>query len=104
MKTIGNHKQAIGDFDRAIAINPTYANAYNNRGIAYGGLGNYKQAIGDFDRAIAINPTRADAYNNRGAAYDKLGNHNQAIEDLKIASKLGDKDAQDFLRRHGIHW
>ena len=36
---LGNKRQAISDFDRAIEINPEYARAYYNRGIAYAELG-----------------------------------------------------------------
>ena len=98
--SLGDYKQAIGNFDRAIEIKPTFAEAYSNRGVAYWRMGNYKQAIGDFDRAVEIKPRYAEAYYNRGAAYGNLGNHKQAIEDMKIASKLGNKASQDFLRRH----
>ena len=31
---LGNYRQAIDDFDRAIEINPDNAEAYNNRGRA----------------------------------------------------------------------
>ena len=43
-------------YDRAIEINPDFAKAYYNRGVAYGKLGNHRQAISDYDRAIEINP------------------------------------------------
>ena len=56
---LGNQRQAISDFDRAIEINPNLARAYNNRGTAYGKLGNHRQAISDFDRAIEIKIGRA---------------------------------------------
>jgi tetratricopeptide (TPR) repeat protein len=32
---LGQYKQAIKDYDRAIELNPEDAKAYNNRGIAY---------------------------------------------------------------------
>jgi len=38
------------------------------------------------------------------AYYGKLGNYKQAIEDLKIASRLGNKVSQDFLRKQEIDW
>ena len=53
---LGNYKQAIEDYDRAIEIKPGYAEAYINRGVAYNGLGNYRQAIEDLNRAIEIKP------------------------------------------------
>ncbi|MGO9136709.1 MAG: tetratricopeptide repeat protein [Syntrophales bacterium] len=101
---LGNHRQAIGDFDKAIMINQKYAEAYYNRGIVYGRLGNYKQAIGDFDKAIGFNPKYAEAYYNRAASHYSLGNQRQAFEDLKTAARLGDEDAQNFLRTQGINW
>ena len=51
---LDKHNQAIGDFDRAIEINQTFAAAYYNRGIAHGKLGNYKQAIGDLKIAAKL--------------------------------------------------
>ena len=99
----GRFEESISPLTEAIQINPE-TESYLNRGNAYVSLGNYKLAISDFDRAIEINPNYAKAYFNRGLAYNILGKYNQAIEDFKIASKLGNKASQDFLRRHGIDW
>jgi len=85
---IGNHKQAIGDLEKAIEIKPRYAEAYNNRGFSYNALGNYKQAIEDYNKAIEIKPRYAEAYNNRGLAYNALGNYKQAIEDYNKAIEI----------------
>ncbi|MGZ3607884.1 MAG: tetratricopeptide repeat protein, partial [Syntrophales bacterium] len=99
---LGNYKQAISDYDRAIEINPNYVKAYINRGNTYINLGNYKQAISDYDRAIEINPNYAFVYYNRSLCYANLGNQKQAIEDLKTAARLGYKGAQDLLRSKKI--
>ena len=99
----GRVEESINPLTEAIRINPE-KEAYENRGIAYCKFGNYRQAIGDFDRAIEINPKNEVAYYNRGLTYNILGNYRQAIVDFKIASKLGNKASQDFLRRHGIDW
>jgi tetratricopeptide (TPR) repeat protein len=96
---LGNYKQAISDFDRAIEINPNYAKAYNNRGNAYAGLGNYKQAISDYDRAIEINPNYEYAYNNRGIAYACLGNYKQAISDYNKAIEINPNYAKAYNNR-----
>ncbi len=62
------HDRAIADFDRAIRLNPEYATAFNNRGIAY--QNNYfDRAIADYDEAIRINPEYATAFTNRGNAW-----------------------------------
>jgi hypothetical protein len=40
----------------------------------------------------------------RGLAYEKLGNNKRAIEDAKSAAKLGNGDAQSYLKAKGIEW
>jgi tetratricopeptide (TPR) repeat protein len=85
---LGNRKEAIADYDRAIDINPKYAEAYNNRGNAKDDLGNRKEAIADYDRAIAIDPKFAEAYYNRGIAKSELENRQGAITDMNTAVGL----------------
>jgi S1-C subfamily serine protease len=85
---IGNHQDAIVDFDLAIEINPQYVYAYYNRGNAKSALGNNQGAINDYDRAIEIAPQDADAYYNRGIAKSALGNNQGAIGDLSKAAEL----------------
>ncbi len=99
-----DYRRAITDFDKAIEINPKFKQAYNHRGLAYTTLRNYRQAIMDFDKAIEIDPKFSEVYINRGYAHKLLGDDRQAIEDLKIASRLGQKNAQDFLKNRGIAW
>jgi tetratricopeptide (TPR) repeat protein len=101
---LGNYKQAIEDYDRAIEIKPDYTDAYYNRGNTYNILGNYKQAIEDYNRAIEIKPGYVKAYLNRGITYARFGNNNLAVNDLKTAAKLGNERAKNFLKIQGISW
>ena len=55
IEDLGQHQRAIQDYDQAIRLNPRYAEAYNNRGIAYKNLGQHQRAIQDYDEAIRIN-------------------------------------------------
>ena len=47
----GQHELAIQNYDEAIHLNPQYANAYYNRGIAYMGLDQQELANLDFAKA-----------------------------------------------------
>ena len=96
---LGNYKQAIEDYDKAIKIKPGYAQAYINRGNAYISLGNYTQAIKDLNRAIEITPVYAEAYINRGIAYISLGNYKQAIKDLNRAIEITPVYAEAYINR-----
>lgn len=59
---LGDYEQAIADLDKAIALNPDYADAYYYRGNAYYFVGEYEQAIANYTKAIELDPDNADAY------------------------------------------
>ena len=52
--SLGNKRQAIADYSRAIATNPNYADAYFNRGLAKSQLGDRKGATSDFTAAAKL--------------------------------------------------
>ena len=83
---------------KAIAINPQYAIAYNNRGNAKYGLKDYQGAIADYTMVIAINPQLALAYKNRGIAKELVGDLKGACADWRKASSLGEKDTAEWVR------
>jgi tetratricopeptide (TPR) repeat protein len=101
--SLGNYRQAIEDYNKAIEFNPKSPEAYNNRAAAYQNLRNYKQAIEDYSKAIELNPKYAEAYNNRGGAYGILGNYRQAIEDCTKAIELNPKYAEAYNNRGNAH-
>jgi tetratricopeptide (TPR) repeat protein len=97
--TSGNWADAVAAYSKAIELNPQYAEAYNNRGIANDDMGNYNQSIKDYNKAIELNSQYAKAYNNRGVAYYNLGNYNQAIKDYNKAIELNPQYAEAFNNR-----
>ncbi len=73
----------MADYDQAITLDPTLADAYLQRGHAYREQGNLASARADYDQAIAHDPNSAEAYYNRGlvrASQDDLAG---AVMDLK---------------------
>ena len=57
-----NYAGAITDFDKAIQINPLFANAYYHRGVARFCCNDLSGAITDMNRAIVIDPANKEAY------------------------------------------
>lgn len=49
-----NYEDAIVAFSKAIELNPRYAEAFKNRGLAYAILGNRSQAIADLKIAAKL--------------------------------------------------
>jgi tetratricopeptide (TPR) repeat protein len=50
----GQYDKAISDFNKAIEINPRYAEAYNNRGGAYHKKAQLDKTCSDFKRACEL--------------------------------------------------
>ncbi len=96
----GQYDQAISHYNQAIEINPTFANAYISRGVAYAqSRGQYDQAISDFSKAIEIRPQFAKAYKDRGSAYYKKGQYDQAISDYSKAIEINPRFADAYFNR-----
>ena len=51
-----NYKEAITNYDKAIASGKADALIYNNRGKAKFNLQDYKGALPDFDKALELKP------------------------------------------------
>ena len=77
--------RAIEVYSHAIDLNPNYAEAYTNRGLAYQNKGDYDRAISDHNTAIDLNPNYAEAYFNRGGAYKSKNNYDHALADYTKA-------------------
>jgi len=59
---LGNHKQAIADYNKAIKLNAEFPLAYYNRGLAYSAFGNHNQAITDLKIAARLGLKEAQDY------------------------------------------
>jgi len=75
----GNYTEAISYFDKALAINPNYSLALNNKGAALYDRGIYNESIAYFDKALSVNPYYTTALYNKGASLNKLGIYNESI-------------------------
>ena len=65
---------ASASFQRAIALDPTYALAHNNFGEALGEAHQYNRALEAFNKAVALDAQLSRARYNIGITYGRLGN------------------------------
>ncbi len=66
----GNLNEAMSYYQKAIAIDPNYAIAYNDLGIIYEASGFPERAEENYLKAIKIDPTYASAYTNLASFYE----------------------------------
>ncbi len=84
----GHYPDAVGDFDRVIAISPKIYQAWYNRGFAYYYDRKYDLSIRDLDRTVELNPAYAQAYFVRALAHQHL-NDGRAMPDFRESCGLG---------------
>jgi tetratricopeptide (TPR) repeat protein len=75
-------------YERAIALDPSYAQAINNLGAIYHSEKNYKQAEKLYRRAIKLDPNAPLYYSNLGTAYFFSGNAKKGAEAYRHAFAL----------------
>jgi tetratricopeptide (TPR) repeat protein len=95
----GDFRAEIAEYDKAIALNPKYAAAYNNRGNARSSMGDKQGAIKDYTQAINIDPKYVNGYYNRGVARGELGDKQGAIEDYSLAIAANPSYVNAYLNR-----
>ena len=92
-------EEAIAECDEAIRLNPSDADAYFNRGVAYDNVGQFDRAIGDYDQAIRLDPDNLDTYLHRGLAYSDLGQFQNAIQDYNELISDDPEDVEAYFNR-----
>jgi tetratricopeptide (TPR) repeat protein len=89
--------EAISEYERAVEINPAFAEAHNNLGVAYVEQGRLDDAIVEFEEAVGKagldDLNLANAYYNLGLCYVKKGETDEAIKALQEAVNLRDNYA-----------
>jgi len=83
-----NFSSALNFINKAIKINPNFAEAYNEQGNALNELKKFQLAIKSYEQAIKLNPKYADAYHNKGLVLYALNEIDLAIENYDQAIKI----------------
>ena len=98
----GKLEESIKTYSLMIKINPDYAEAYSNRGVAYMELKHFEKSIEDFKNAIGINPNYAEAYNNLGSSLRNLNKQNEAIDNYNLAIKINPNFSDAYSNRSSV--
>ncbi|MBD2100468.1 tetratricopeptide repeat protein [Leptolyngbya sp. FACHB-261] len=84
----GNFQGAIGLCEKALAVDPQFANAYYNLGLALKATGKLVEASRAYQRAIELEPEHANAYQNLGVVLMHRGQLAQAAQVFSRAIEL----------------
>lgn len=97
------YREAIESYNKAIELNPRYANAYLYRGNAYEAIEEYDQALEDYNKACQLNPMDLFAFKNRGGLYKKLKLYDKALKDFERAIQLDPLYESPYEERGNVY-
>jgi tetratricopeptide (TPR) repeat protein len=80
--------QAAALLDKAISIDPKFAEAYVQLGIISSSLGNHQQAISAYKKAIEADPQSGEAHYRLGLAYKRVGEDVKAGQELQLYKQI----------------
>jgi tetratricopeptide (TPR) repeat protein len=95
----GDYRDALTDFDAALALDPGRPAPFNNRGNTRSSLGDPEGALADYDRAIALDAGYGNAHNGRANALCALGRAEESVAARLRALELGALTAQGIQRQ-----
>ena len=93
------YEDALVAYERAIRLNPKYAEAYTNKGLALDNLKRYEEAIANFEQAIRLDPNDALVYNGKGWTLNELERYQEALVAFEQAIRLNANNAFAYSRK-----
>ena len=85
-------KEAIATYDRLIAVDDKFTQAFYNRGHLKLLKGDYENAIDDFESALKLEPVNADAHNEIAIAHWNQKLYQEAYNDMQKAYSINDRN------------
>jgi Tfp pilus assembly protein PilF len=92
-------REAMAQFNQAVALNPRYTIAYFLRAIVKDKLNDPQGALADYNQAISLNPKIGASYYNRGILKEQLNNPQGALADYNQAISLDPKFVEVYNNR-----
>jgi tetratricopeptide (TPR) repeat protein len=96
-------REAIAEYDRALAIDPEFAAAFFNRAVARFAVGELHGALADCSQAITLKPTYAHAWETRGVIRRDLSDLHGAVADFTEALRLGPRSLETLNNRGVVY-
>jgi len=99
----GRQDEAIGFFDRAIAVDPNCYQAVSYKGAALAFKGQYPQAMPYLDKAIAMKPDYEEAHFNKAISLELMGRFEESLKKYDDAMAINPNDPWTYYGKASIY-
>ena len=89
-----DYARAVTFFEKAVDIDPNYAEAWYQAGFCYGMLGRHNEALKASRQAARLRPNWTETFVNIGASSYALGQYKEAAEAYRTATKLDETNPE----------
>jgi tetratricopeptide (TPR) repeat protein len=89
-----DYTKALPFFEKAVEIDPNYAESWYQAGFCYGMLARHQDSLKASRQAAKLRPTWAETYVNIGASSFALGQFKEAVEAYRQAAKNDETNAE----------
>jgi tetratricopeptide (TPR) repeat protein len=94
----GQLERALTAYQKAVAINPHYSDAYNDLGVVLENLGDVAHAEEAYQAALRLNPLLASAHSNLALLYERTGKVKEATDHWSARVLMGPPDSGWVLK------
>lgn len=95
--------KAIASYDKALKLQPDFAEAWHYRGCAFAELGQYEEAIASYDKAIQFQPDSPIFWTNKSLALGYLRRYEEAIASCDKAIKINPEYPYAWYNKAGCY-
>lgn len=98
----GRYEESVAEWKKALAMEPSDAQALSNLGAAYSALGRLDEALEQFRKALGADPDNYKAHANLGVALARMGRFAEAVGPLRRALELNPAEASTLSALGGV--
>jgi protein O-GlcNAc transferase len=102
LMAMANHEAAIDSFNRAVLINPSFAEGYYYLANVCKTTYRMEAALGNIEKAISLNPNHADSYITLADINFLLGKFSDAVSAYKTAIDMSPASIDAYMRLSGL--
>jgi tetratricopeptide (TPR) repeat protein len=97
----GHTEDALEHAERAVEVDPRFAQAWYNRGFFLAERGLHEDALNAFDNAIRLGMRNAEVLEEKAIALEELGREDEAEEVVERAEELRERAEEELIEERG---